>query len=175
MRWSVLLFACPLVACLPHDSTHDERKPVSATYWLRSDAVPPPESQTNPDHPCGATATVALLSVPVGPGPLEPEYVREIDPQGRVLRAWPVPIDRLPLAVSGHALFLSEPGSTNAALVVGAGGELATAFGPASRPPKPFRCPRQVLPINSDYLRCASVVDLETGVARLLAFEGPCT
>ena len=166
------LAAILLVAGCAHPKQINQSR-VEATFWIDEAAPQRPDVVVNPDHPCGATGTARLYSVPVGPGYLQPEFVREIDSHGSVLRTWPVPIDLIPVAVQGHALLLRA--TAERWLRVGPNGELAELPPQFDAAAIPAFCPEHVPSGRSAFLRCMSAPDVESGDVHLLAFEGPCT
>lgn len=148
---------------------------IEATYWLGAGEEPPADGILNEDHPCGSTITIAIARVPTGSEVLRSEHVYEVNSSGESIREWAVPIDRLPIAVSGKDLFLTHPSNTESLLVVDLAGELSIEPKVERADPNYGSCPDDVDVAESAYLRCVELSDLRTGATRRLVYEGACT
>jgi hypothetical protein len=105
--------------------------------------------------------------------PLAPERVFEVDPRGKTLRSWNIPVDSEPYAIDGNDLLFSF----NAAMY------RVTTQGAIQRAPntlkatqaEPAECKIPSAFQGSAYARCWRHSELRTKQVRILAYQGICT
>jgi len=124
------------------------------------------------DHPCGESTVALVRRIPVGHRVLDNEWMYELDASGTVVGRWPVPTDRMPVAVRGDELVVTGP-AKDILLAVRPNGTFRFRADLPVAPLEPFECPKLAVLSQSDYAACAVFVD--NGVRRRIAFERVCT
>jgi hypothetical protein len=148
--------------------------PVELSFWAGPGAGASEHgARLHEDHPCGSTLTVPVTRIPPADDPvLEPDRIYEIDAGGSVLLAWTAPIDARVVGVRGGAVLLGH--GVDSALEI----ETDGTFRLTARPPgkgRPFDCPDTALFEPSEFERCATFVDPDSGAPRRILYQGPCT
>jgi len=144
---------------------------VTVSFWATDRAAP--GNVPVFDHPCGRSLLLSVSAIPRDVDWLEYDRVFEINPEGRILRTWAVPIDQYPVGVDGQDLLLAYGSSPETALRVGLNGALSTSSLSQRVPLEQIECPDDFREFeDSAYAICAK----EPGNSgALLAYEGPCT
>jgi hypothetical protein len=125
------------------------------------------------EHPCGSMLVTRVRAIPIGDSVLVPEVAVEFAADGRVIRQWSLPIDRTPLAIEADELVITLDDSNE--LGVGPNGAIRVL------PMLKFagglveHCPSIGVFKGSAYTECARFLDLRSGVARHIAYQGICT
>ena len=72
-------------------------------FWPAPSARKDPRFIEMHDGPCGQVATARVRTMPKysSQEPLAPERVFEVDPRGKTLRSWNIPVDSKPYALMG--------------------------------------------------------------------------
>ena len=149
----------------------------SLAFWAGPSAEKDPRvSEVEDHHAC--TGRVAIAKVERLPtskgGPLEPEFVEELDNKGRVVRRWPMPVDSYVIGVKEASIFVGPfAHASGNSLEVNLNGTYAPAQFDASEP-RNVECPGKAT-VESAYRRCFLFKDAATAKERLLTFQGPCT
>ena len=144
------------------------------TLWPRHDSVPVDATRfTLHEHACGTVLRVRTRVVPHDDSVADPERVVEFDSAGRLVRAWGIPVDEIPLAIQADELFVSY--RANAFLGIKPNGNYRVLPKVSLPAADPLTCPTPQIFALSDFERCTLLVDLRTGLPRRLAYEGPCT
>lgn len=128
------------------------------------------------EHPCSKVVVARVTAIPpvTNSGPFQPDLVQELDPRGKVLRTWAIPVDATPVAVRGVRLLFS---AGTLRLWVSPNGALESfAEKNAFRQQKTSPCPpTSGKSADSAHQICRQYRDLTSGRFRLLRFQGPCT
>ena len=132
---------------------------------------------------CSGTLAVARVSQLPAVGekdPLEPELALELNEKDEVVRRWPLPVDKIILAIKGEQILVQIAPKNGSkpikAIYISPQGEVSKAEVPAYlTEPVSYICPHLPEFGKSAYLRCWIFRDLSSGAIRRLAFQGPCT
>jgi hypothetical protein len=124
------------------------------------------------DHPCGESVTAYVKLVPTTHPVIEGETVFELDASGRLIRQWPVPINRLPLALLGDTLLLNAY-SDSVAIGISPSGAVSIHLHDDTGAREAAPCPETELLGTSDYKVCTAFGVTEP--KRILVYQAPCT
>jgi len=132
---------------------------------------------------CSGTLAIARVSQLPAVGekdPPEPELALELNEKGEILRRWPLPVDKIILAIRGEQILVQIAPKNSSksvkAIYISSQGEVSKAEAPDNlTEPVSYKCPNLPEFGKSAYLRCWIFRDLSSGAIRKLAFQGPCT
>jgi len=148
------------------------------SFWLREGAKMDPRIIDTHDH-CCCSGTVAVARVTRMPSVdrfevLEVERVLELSDRGTIVRQWGMPIDSIVNAISGSQIIVLQ--REGRALSISEKDDLAMTSLPKHIDHGILiECPPIKEFGESAYLRCFELRDTESGKARRIAYQGPCT
>ncbi len=129
-------------------------------------------------HPCLATAVLFLERIPPMRSDryLKPEWVTEMDEQGRILRDWPAPMDSWVQGIEGEELLVPwtfGPEELQVLLAIRPNGKFRVLAARELAAPERADCRSDRN--EADTRSCLEVKDAADGKVRYLAYEEPCT
>ena len=181
-----VLCTCAMLALLAPAGCAASGDGLLLRFWAGEGAERDPRVVKLTDHCCCtghiAIARTARLPSPAATGPLQSELVVEFDGTGAITVSWPLPVDLYVAGVRGERILvplapIEDAGSDRAVLISPDGAVRLTTMPGSLAEPVWVSCPDAIQHRwgGSAYVRCFEFSDLETGRARRLAFEGPCT
>jgi len=142
-------------------------------FWFEGDVSRVAGYQSVEDHPCGAIAIVKVDKLPpFGKGRLTSEKAVELDPSGKAIRRWPMPVNFTPVAVRDRQLLIEFAGQRYWVEPDGKYQRAGKLWLPAV---KPAQCKTAIEFKDSDYVQCEAFPDLGSRTPRTIAYEGICT
>lgn len=133
------------------------------------------------DSPCGMSPVVKTDSMLLNDAVLQPDFVVEFAPDGRVLRLWGKPFNAPIGALYGDRIGFSQwqDGSERLYWTDTTGriapGDAAAGAHPRIDESAPVECPAIEIFGDSEYLQCFETVDASTGRKHRIAVEAACT
>lgn len=164
------LFAVLLLACGLGGASAAE----VFQFWPGEGAKSAAGFQRMSEHPCGEVAIAEVSKLPTAKkGPLVSELVVELDPQGKVINRWPMPVDYDLRAARGGELLVVV---ANSGFWIRANGTFrrATAIPPPDKR-SPVKCDLTSVFGKSAYAACSVLTDLASHKDRTFGYEGVCT
>lgn len=151
------------------------------TFWAGAGAENDPRVvRVSDHHACDGKIAIARVTSMPAPrsGALQGERVLEYTSDGRAVREWSLPVDHVVAAVSGDEIIVPLTHTTAGApaLAIASTGALRQVRVPSNGAGgRVLSCPDLPMFGRSAYLRCFEYHDVASGMARTIAYEGPCT